>query len=130
MKKLMTLMILLFLYGVATLKINLLLQILFVKSLQIAAQKNNGNPSLILLVVKIFDIKKKRAIFIMEDQGMPMVMQSRDDMMEELMEGLMDEGMTQEEAKEFIQATQAAQSGEPSANDDMPGFMQPGADEL
>mmetsp|Transcript_14288 Transcript_14288/g.21551 ORF Transcript_14288/g.21551 Transcript_14288/m.21551 type:complete len:129 (-) Transcript_14288:447-833(-) len=128
MKKLMTLMILLFLYGVATLKINLLLQILFVKSLQIAAQKNNGNPSLIL--VKIFDFKKKRAIFIIEDQGVPMVMQSRDDMMEELMEGLMDEGMTQEEAKEFIQATQAAQSGEPSANDDMPGFMQPGADEL
>ena len=35
---------------------------------------------------------------------MPMVMQSRDDMMEELMEVLMDEGMTQEEAKEFIQA--------------------------
>eukprot|EP00633_Aureoumbra_lagunensis_P009916 CAMPEP_0197307164 /NCGR_PEP_ID=MMETSP0891-20130614/4631_1 /TAXON_ID=44058 ORGANISM="Aureoumbra lagunensis, Strain CCMP1510" /NCGR_SAMPLE_ID=MMETSP0891 /ASSEMBLY_ACC=CAM_ASM_000534 /LENGTH=47 /DNA_ID= /DNA_START= /DNA_END= /DNA_ORIENTATION= len=40
------------------------------------------------------------------------------------------EGMTQEEAKEVIQATQAAQSGEPSANDDMPDFMQPGADEL
>mmetsp|Transcript_12357 Transcript_12357/g.16657 ORF Transcript_12357/g.16657 Transcript_12357/m.16657 type:complete len:131 (-) Transcript_12357:111-503(-) len=130
MKKLMTLMILLFLYGVATLKINLLLQILFGKRLQIAALKKNGNPSLILLVVKIFDIKKKRAIFIMEDQGMPMVMQSRDDMMEELMDRLMNEDITQDEVKEFIQATQAAQSGEPSANDDMPDFMQPGADEL
>ena len=33
----------------------------------------------------------------MEDGGMPMVMQSRDDAMEELREGLADEGMSDEE---------------------------------
>ena len=75
-------------------------------------------------------METERMMQNMEDQGMPMVMQSRDDMMEELMDGLMNEDITQDEVKEFIQATQAAQSGEPSANDDMPDFMQPGADEL
>jgi len=38
---------------------------------------------------------------------------------------------SQEEAEEYIQAIPAAQSEEPSANNDkMRDFMQPGADEL
>ncbi|KAJ1459329.1 hypothetical protein M885DRAFT_585754 [Pelagophyceae sp. CCMP2097] len=41
----------------------------------------------------------------MAAQGMPMVMQSREDMMDELLEQLMSEGMSAEEAKEFMDET-------------------------
>lgn len=41
----------------------------------------------------------------MAEQGMPMVMQSREDMMDELMENMMAEGLTEEEARDFMDAT-------------------------
>eukprot|EP00635_Sarcinochrysidales_sp_CCMP3193_P001244 CAMPEP_0118905998 /NCGR_PEP_ID=MMETSP1166-20130328/9729_1 /TAXON_ID=1104430 /ORGANISM="Chrysoreinhardia sp, Strain CCMP3193" /LENGTH=311 /DNA_ID=CAMNT_0006845269 /DNA_START=45 /DNA_END=980 /DNA_ORIENTATION=- len=54
-------------------------------------------------------LETERMMQSMEEQGMPMVMQSRDDMMQELVEQLVDEGMSEDEAHEFIEATTANQ---------------------
>lgn len=46
----------------------------------------------------------------MAEQGMPMVMQSREDMMDELVESMIAEGMSEEEAKQFLEETTASVS--------------------
>ena len=68
-------------------------------------------------------VETERMMQNMEEQGMPMVMQSRDDMMQELLEGLMNEGMTEDEAKDFIEETQKsaaeAKKPPPPGNDEL-----------
>lgn len=72
-------------------------------------------------------LETERMMENMADQGMPMVMQSRDDMLEELMESMMSEGMTEEEAKQFIEDTTASigsgAGGEEEDGPEVPDFM-------
>jgi len=72
-------------------------------------------------------VETERMMQNMEDQGMPMVMQSRDDMLQELVEQLTAEGMSEDEAHDFIEATTAAQrNGEdPFGAGDAPAAPEP-----
>ena len=54
----------------------------------------------------------------MKDQGMPMVMQSREDMMEELYEQMEAEGLSREEADAFMESVQGGSSAEEESVDE------------
>jgi len=67
----------------------------------------------------------------MAEQGMPMVMQSREDMMDELLESMVAEGMSEEEAQAFLEETTASVAGQQHAADpDVPDFMRDDAADL
>ena len=68
----------------------------------------------------------------MKDQGMPMVMQSREDMMEELYEQMEAEGLSREEADAFMESVQGSGSGAEEASVDAAfsaGTQEPDYDE-
>lgn len=70
-------------------------------------------------------VETERMMQNMEEQGMPMVMQSRDDMMQELIESLEQEGMSAEEARAFIDATTEAQkNGGDLSPDEVPDYAE------
>ena len=54
----------------------------------------------------------------MKDQGMPMVMQSREDMMEELYEQMEAEGLSREEADAFMESVQGGSAAEEASVDE------------
>ena len=54
----------------------------------------------------------------MKDQGMPMVMQSREDMMEELYEQMEAEGLSREEADAFMESVQGGSGAEEESVDE------------
>ena len=67
----------------------------------------------------------------MKDQGMPMVMQSREDMMEELYEQMEAEGLSREEADAFMESVQGGSSAEEESVDEAfsAGTQEPDYDE-
>ena len=67
----------------------------------------------------------------MKDQGMPMVMQSREDMMEELYEQMEAEGLSREEADAFMESVQGGSAAEEESVDEAfsAGTQEPDYDE-
>ena len=67
----------------------------------------------------------------MKDQGMPMVMQSREDMMEELYEQMEAEGLSREEADAFMESVQGGNQAEEESVDEAfsAGTQEPDYDE-
>ena len=62
-------------------------------------------------------VETERMMENMKDQGMPMVMQSREDMMEELYEQMEAEGLSREEADAFMESVQGGSAAEEESVD-------------